>query len=168
MIAEKIQALTDDQVFEAARAVFPEMLEVWDEGEAATRATQEMDLYGDEAKAFKYLVRNTAESEPAEIAALLRLALLAALESDKRDHVAAAVEDAGKKMTVVGLDLIALGAFLLIGYVAVKGGGKESATKTETVKKHPDGTVEVTISEETRYLNPMSGLAKIFGGFLKP
>lgn len=165
-LSDKIDSLTDDQVFEVARAVLPDLVGVYAPEEALARAAEELALSEEEARTLRVETQAAAANDPAEIAALLRLALYAASEQGNEELVVNAVEESGKRMTVVGIDLILLGAFLLIGYVAIRTDGKQEDHTITSVENYSDGRVKVTIERKTKYLDPLSSIGILIKKYL--
>ncbi len=160
MMIERIEALNEDEVFEVARRLLPVLVGVMEPGEAPNRAADAIGWEADAIAALREQVERAAREEKDALIALLRLALIDAAERDP-DMAGPIIDDVGTRQTVVGLDLIAFGGYLLLCYIVYKGAGRFSVEREEVTETDQDGNVTVTRKEKTVYLSPLSALGDL-------
>ena len=157
---DRIEALNEDEVFEVARRLLPKLVGVMEPGEAPNRAAEAIGWDVDATAELREHVERVAREEKDALIALLRLALIDAAEQDP-DRAGPIIDDVGTRQTVVGLDLIVFGGFLLLSYIVYKGQGRVSVEIEEVTETNPDGTKNTTRKEKTVYLSPLSSLGDL-------
>jgi len=162
-VVSRLNRLDGAGVTEVAEVVLTGRLGVDDLNQAAARLAAALALPLEQAAVLASEALAAADSDADTAVALLRIGLseVAAEDDAMRAEILSAADDAGQKQLVIGPEWLGLGVLLVLGYVAVKGGGRQGTTVTTTIETAEDGRFKLTRKEEVVYINPFSSLGKL-------
>jgi hypothetical protein len=160
----ELRELSPEQIVEVANGILAAKLRIEDPASAAQRVAELAGLNAAKAGEIEILAREAAKSDPDLLGELLAGALnnLAESEPESLEAIQQAAEAAGEKLTVVGLDLLALGYLVLCGYIVIKRVPEEEK-KTITIKEQKDGRLELKIDTTKKFINPLTSVGKLLG-----
>lgn len=162
-VGARLRALDEAGVAEVAEIVLTKRLGADDLKQASEQLAVELGLRHEEAATLAAEALAAADADADTAVALLRIGLAeAAAEDDAmRADVLSAADAAGRKQLVIGPEWLGLGVLLVLGYAAVRGGGRQKQTDRTTFETDKDGRLKVTRETEVVYINPFSSLGKL-------
>jgi hypothetical protein len=165
----RFQSMPPAHVLEAAQMILPQLLDIDDPAEAAERVAALAELPTAQADALARMARNAGDESRDEIVTVLQMVLaeLAVGTGPQAAAIQQKIDAVGRKQLVIGPEYFYMGALLIAGWIAYKGGGRAQQKRAITLETTKDGRTKLTVNEETTYLNPLNPLVGLISRIWK-
>lgn len=166
-LGERIEALRAEQIVEVAISILSPRLGIDDPETAAESLAHSAHLEHGQADELTLLARQAATQDLPLVVDLLTAALSAYAEQgpEQARRVAEAVESAGDKQLVIGIEHLLLGVLILSGWMTIRPPDAE-VHETVELKELPDGGKELKYHRVRKKVNPLGALTTIIGKLL--